>query len=1036
MKKLYRNEAAKLTADVFASPASEYRGTPFWAWNTRLEKETLRQQIDMFQKMGMGGYHIHVRTGLETPYLSDEFMDFVSFCVEKGKENKMLTWLYDEDRWPSGAAGGRVTDGHPEYSTLNLLWTPHAYNTVGPVEDLGINANGRGGHREENGTLLGVFDIQLNSDGSLHHYCMIDPDAPAQGHKWYAYAERAVPSAWYNNQTYIDPMNRAAVARFISITHERYKQALGSEFGQSIPAIFTDEPGFTRKRTLDFAWGQQDVFLPWTDLLEAQYTRQFGDSLIARIPELIWELPDSKVSLTRYRYHELVTELFAQNYLDQIGSWCDDNGIMLSGHLLNEETLESQTRYMGEAIRCYRAFKNMTGIDMLRGGHEYNTAKQAQSAKHQQGCEAMLSELYGISGWDYDFRGFKLQGDWQAALGVTVRVPHLTWMSMKGESKRDFPADIGQHSPWWDQFSLIEDYFARISTAMTRGKADIRVAVIHPIESYWLCWGPSENTAAVRNQMEDHFANLTQTLLFNQIDFDFISEARLPQLCHKGGNPLQVGQMAYDYVIVPDCRTLRSTTLRRLEDFARDGGHLIFLSQCPDHVDALPSDEVMPLYQKSRHASYAPSDILTALKDARQLDIRGASGNRTDYLIHQMRIEGEDRWLFIARGKDPRYKDLDEWEPVRIRIRGNWIPTVYDPLSGDIHPTAAAYRNGWTELQKDWHDHDSLLLKLQPGQCSMPAESAAQLKAQSLYVPPLVEFVTQEPNALLLDRAQWALDDGPWHHKEELLRIDNTCREILGLPLRARYVVQPYLLKPEKPEHFIHLRFVFHSRLDIANTKLALEDAADTEIKLNGIPVPSVTDGFYVSPAIQCVPLPAIKAGENLLELTAPIGRRTNLEWCYLLGDFGVQLYGSESMLVDRPKQIGYGSITNQGFPFYTGNFAYRFSMEASGKLRIRISKYRAALLEVFIDGRSMGKIAFAPYAIETPVLPEGTHEIEILCYGTRENGFGQLHHEHGVFFSKNPNSWRSQGDLWLDEYQLTASGILKAVEISRIESE
>ena len=180
-----------------------------------------------------------------------------------------------------------------------------------------------------------------------------------------------------------------------------------------------------------------------------------------------------------------------QAYCRQIGDWCRENGIALTGHVLGEEELRTQTQVLGEAMRCYRHF-GIPGIDILCDRHEYTTAKQAQSIVHQMGAEAMLSELYGVTGWDCDFRTYKLQGDWQAALGVTVRVPHLFWMTMKGEAKRDYPASIGYQSPWYDQFSMIEDHFARLNTAMTRGVPAVRVAVVHPIESYWLHWGPSE----------------------------------------------------------------------------------------------------------------------------------------------------------------------------------------------------------------------------------------------------------------------------------------------------------------------------------------------------------------------------------------------------------------------------------------------------------------------------------------------------------------------------------------------------------------
>ena len=102
---LYK-KTASLTDEVFQNPPAEYRGAPFWAWNGDLRKEYLAEQIDVFEKMGLGGAHLHVRTGLSLPYLGEEHMDRVRFCTDKFKEKHMLSYLYDEDRWPSGAAGG------------------------------------------------------------------------------------------------------------------------------------------------------------------------------------------------------------------------------------------------------------------------------------------------------------------------------------------------------------------------------------------------------------------------------------------------------------------------------------------------------------------------------------------------------------------------------------------------------------------------------------------------------------------------------------------------------------------------------------------------------------------------------------------------------------------------------------------------------------------------------------------------------------------------------------------------------------------
>lgn len=105
-----KNKEKSLSPELFRNPGSEYRGTPFWAWNCELTPELLEKEIDYMKDMGFGGFHMHPRVGMSTKYLSDEFMSLVKTCVEKARKEKMLAWLYDEDKWPSGFAGGYVTE--------------------------------------------------------------------------------------------------------------------------------------------------------------------------------------------------------------------------------------------------------------------------------------------------------------------------------------------------------------------------------------------------------------------------------------------------------------------------------------------------------------------------------------------------------------------------------------------------------------------------------------------------------------------------------------------------------------------------------------------------------------------------------------------------------------------------------------------------------------------------------------------------------------------------------------------------------------
>lgn len=119
---------------LFASPTAEYRGTPLWAWNTKLDLDQLLCQIDHLEEMGLGGFHMHSRVGLDTEYLGEEFMDIVKKCVERAKEKGMFAWLYDEDRWPSGSAGGMVTKDEDQFRSRHMLITPWKYGDTSRPE--------------------------------------------------------------------------------------------------------------------------------------------------------------------------------------------------------------------------------------------------------------------------------------------------------------------------------------------------------------------------------------------------------------------------------------------------------------------------------------------------------------------------------------------------------------------------------------------------------------------------------------------------------------------------------------------------------------------------------------------------------------------------------------------------------------------------------------------------------------------------------------------------------------------------------------
>lgn len=646
----------------------------------------------------------------------------------------------------------------------------------------------------------------------------------------------------------------------------------------------------------------------------------------------------------------------------------------------------------------------------------------------------MLSELYGVTGWGFDFRGHKLHGDWQAALGVTVRVPHLSWVSMEGEAKRDYPASISYQSGWYKEYSYIEDHFSRLNTALTRGTPVVRVGVIHPIESMWLHWGPSDQTGLIRSQLDDNFKNVTSWLLYGSIDFDFISEALLPELCPVGGAPLQVGEMAYDAVVVPGCETLRASTVERLAAFAANGGKLIFMGAAPEYVDGDTAnvDAAKALYNTAQATPFSRSALLLALEPYRTLELRGDNGNLTDDLLYQLRRDGDDRWLFIANGKNPYNDDISRKRSIRITIPGHWGARIYNTLDGTISAKAVTYRGDSTVISHTLYQHDSLLLRLSPSTDDEAAPIPAKKRdATALSIPFSVKYSLDEPNALLLDTAEYSFDGGAWQPEEELLRIDTACRTSLGWTPWSGNSDQPWHLPADPPTHHIRLRFMFESDIDYANARLALETPELAQITFNSQPVSTAPNGWYVDKAIKTVSLPPIVRGTNTLEITCLFGQRTAVEWCYILGDFGVGVNGRSKRITSLPDKLFFGSITDQGLAFYSGAVTYHLEAVTDGEaLELTLPQYRAGVPTVSLDGETPRHLAFAPYRTVFENVAPGHHCIDIKLYLTRINGFGPIHCADDKYSYPGPRAYRTTGDSWCYEYRLKPQGLMVSPQI------
>jgi hypothetical protein len=260
-----------------------------------------------------------------------------------------------------------------------------------------------------------------------------------------------------------------------------------------------------------------------------------------------------------------------------------------------------------------------------------------------------------------------------------------------------------------------------------------------------------------------------------------------------------------------------------------------------------------------------------------------------------------------------------------------------------------------------------------------------------------------------------------------MLRLDNLVRKQLGLKPRLGEIAQPWT-EADDPGTLgqLELKFAIDAAVAVEKPVLAVEQPEGMKISLDGKPVEVRDTGWWVDEAIRTVSLPSLTAGKHELILNIAYRRKTNVEYAYLLGDFGVKVNGRKATIIEPVHELAFGDWTSQGLPFYAGNVTYHCRLADEGAAALRVAQFKAPLLVAAVDGKRCGPIAFAPYELELGALGAGEHKLDLTAYGNRTNTFGCLHRVANNGWI-GPNAWRTTGAEWTDNYHLQPMGILSA---------
>ncbi|MBN1572613.1 MAG: hypothetical protein JW984_05380 [Deltaproteobacteria bacterium] len=642
----------------FENPPGEFSPVPFLFLNLNMDLKTTESIFKELIDKGIMGVVLHPRTGLTVKFASDEFWRRLVAIVNKAKELGMTVWLYDDYNWPSGTAAGRVIQEKPDFAASGLVFR-------------------YGKSVEKWEELIGAYSIKKD----VFKY---SSDIPKGKKSLLVTARRMTDSnfcqtgaPWFisSNWGALDLMNPDATDHFIGIVYSGFEKHLKKYFGNPIVGVFTDEPEHYRS-------------FPWTKTFAGHFTNSFGYDIVGYLPSLIKDVGDFRK--VRRDYYSLVTELTRKSYYERLRLWAERNGLLLTGHLGEEDFLEKFPHSHGSPYSVLNEM-HVPGTDYLGAGHGYIkdeilsgfpnfNPKLVSAAARTKKSGRILCEIWGGSGWGYGPRSLKGSIDWGAALGINLFVPHAVHTSLMGLRKRDFPPSHFVQQPFWRYYKIFADYISRVSLITSTARRATKALLLFPITSLW-----HETTGmGILTKKGAEFINgikeITDNLIRDQRNFDYLFEEDIESETTKiAPGIVFVGKSIYDTIIVPEVDRITKPTEDFLTNAEENGIRVIYMGG-PSRFEKNDRDEDDLTNSIKKTAIRSIDDLIDYLKLVNVTSPVIEGKNSTDFVSRQMCYGQSDIYFFAYLGVE-RFKGT-----LTVRERG--IPELWNPETGERYGIA------------------------------------------------------------------------------------------------------------------------------------------------------------------------------------------------------------------------------------------------------------------------------------------------------------------------------------------------------------
>lgn len=654
--------------ELFKSPSIEYR------WHSidhviadvyNKSYRSMQERANELLLAGEGGLVMNV------PF-RDGFVDNMDhFNNLNGVAEVMMQygldfWIYDEQGYPSGTGGGRATVNNPEYVAQGITL----------MKKTGSGLNARTFYKAEN--QIRLYDAYaIDEDGNVHEATITDNAVSfkgVSGKKWtlYIFAIRkfyegtnaennGYQGVGWLTRDYLNIMDKDAVAKFIEVAYKPYAEHFN--YFDKVFAVFTDEPSLVESSSIE------ETQLAWAPGFEEKFQQMHGYSISNKL-HYMFEGTSDEARIVRTNYRQTVGQMVAENYYGQINQFCVENGTLLSGHMLGEESLKNTYMY-GDLMLCYR-YMGMPAVDCLWLDKDSFFGPNSNEGVSIKTCSsiARITDKRNLTMVEICFVNPEKESIIYTAADQTTLWRALNFIYFFGGNYINSYVDIENKTP--DIYERIVDYTSRLGYVSQNAEWDGEIAVYYTNSTVQsITFASGANTS----QKFPNTTNRLATKLWEaQVDFLRVDDIFLSEAQVKNGT-LTNGYATFKTIIIPGAEVMSLQSLKKIQQFKNAGGKVIFV----DSVPSLPDDIDDISEFKTLASKFSSTSLDNAVKTIKN-DCKYAFSTKkttTSLYLTKYSLDGEEAyWIFndyvMKRNIDFVYDGT---------VKGY---EIYDPLTGEI----------------------------------------------------------------------------------------------------------------------------------------------------------------------------------------------------------------------------------------------------------------------------------------------------------------------------------------------------------------